>query len=310
MDVFLSLFTNIIPLYVLIALGFVAGRVFHIGLKTLASLALNIFVPVAVFGFIVKTDFNPQYALLPLIAWLIPTLVATLFLQIGKRAYPDSRANLLGISAAMGNTGFFGIPIILVLFPPEIAGIYAFMNIGIDIFMSTVMHYIASRGVFSVKESLLRLVRFPVLHAVLLGLIVNAAGFEFSTAMLRYHDYFVGAMVVSGMMLLGVSLSEVKKFVFAPRFIGLSYLGKFVLWPVIMLSIIMLDKTVFNLFDPVLHKAMFVFSVMPIGNTVVAFAGELDLNPGKASMTVLISTLLCLFTIPLMLIGFDILFPG
>lgn len=305
MDIFLTLFTNILPLYALIALGWIAGRFFGIELKGLSSLTINIFAPFAVFGFIMNIDFRPEYLLLPFLGWLGATLIAMAFLNIGRAIYPDSRANLLAMATSMGNTGFFGIPVALVIFSPETVGIYALIDIGVAVYMSTVLYYIASRGQFTVRQSLVKLSRFPMIYAVLCAVILSSLHVELSPLAGRYHGYFVGGMVVSGMMILGVSLSRMDNLIFSWRFAGLSYVGKFVVWPLVVAVFIWLDQQFFQLFDVQIYKAFLLLALVPIGNTVVAYAGEMDISPAKASMTVLLSTFIALLYIPLMLMLFD-----
>jgi len=50
MEIFFSLSLGILPLYALIFLGWVACRAFAVDVKSLGSLGVYIFMPIAVFG--------------------------------------------------------------------------------------------------------------------------------------------------------------------------------------------------------------------------------------------------------------------
>ena len=73
MDVFFSLLTNLLPLYILIGMGFVAARYLKVDRQSLASLAIFMFMPIVVFGFVVNLEFQPSYILLPIVIFVIKT---------------------------------------------------------------------------------------------------------------------------------------------------------------------------------------------------------------------------------------------
>lgn len=301
MDIFTLLFQSLIPLYLIIALGWVAGRYFQIDVKTISTLAIYIFAPVSAFGFVAQIDFQPEYLTLPLFTWCIATAIAFTFLTLGKKIYGDNRANLLAIMASMGNTGFLGLPLALALLPENVIGLYVLLDIGAGIYLATTMYYIAARGQFSIRDSITKVLKFPMLYGIIAGLIINKFQTKLPEQFNTYHDYFVGAFILTGMMILGVSLSQIKKISISPQFISLSFIGKFILWPAIALAIIWIDKLYLHTFNHHVHQMMLIISIVPHGVTVAAFAAQMDLNPEKASTTILISTILSLIYVPLML---------
>ena len=70
MSVFFSLLVNLLPLYILIGMGFIAARYLKVDRQSLASLAIFMFMPIVVFGFVVKLEFQASYIMLPLIIFL------------------------------------------------------------------------------------------------------------------------------------------------------------------------------------------------------------------------------------------------
>jgi len=53
MDIFLLLFTRLIPLYLIIGLGYIAGKKLHAEKETIAALLIYILAPVVVFDGVV-----------------------------------------------------------------------------------------------------------------------------------------------------------------------------------------------------------------------------------------------------------------
>jgi predicted permease len=306
MDIFFLLLINLLPLYVLIGLGYIAGRFLNISRDTLATLAIFVIVPVVAFGFVVQLDFQPSYALLPIIAYGILTLTALAGLWAGRMVFGDNRANLLSMCASMANTGYFGLPVILLLFDEKWVGVYMFMLLGGLVFEATIGYYIAARGKFTVRDSLVRLAKFPTIYAIVAALIVNRLQVDVPDLFFVYRDYFKGAYVIVGMMIIGTALSKSRRLELNGPFLLLSFIGQFVLWPLLALGVVALDGLFFHLWPREVHGLLLVMSLVPPAANITAFAAQLDLRPEKAATTVLLGTVFALFYIPAMLVLLDI----
>ncbi|MCC7304656.1 MAG: AEC family transporter [Alphaproteobacteria bacterium] len=301
MDLFFLLLTNLIPLYLIIAAGFFGGRYLGLDRHTLANFALYLCVPVVIFGFVAELDLKPAYALLPVIAYVISAIIAFAFLKIGKTLYGDNRANLLAMCASMGNTGYFGLPVALLLFDKHYIGVYMFMMIGITGFEGTIGYYIAARGKFTVRDSFRKLAQFPNVYAMIAGLLVNFSGYEMPELFNTYWAYFKGAYVISGMMIIGVSMASVKKLKIAPDFVALSFAGKFLAWPLLTFVFVAMDRAAFHLFEPEVYKLLYLLAAVPFAANIAAFSAQMDLKPEKAATTILLGTVFALFYIPLVM---------
>ena len=296
-----ALFVNILPLYALVALGHVAAQHAGVDRRSVASLAIFFLVPVVIFGFLAQIDLRPEFALLPLIGFALHAGVALAFLAIGRRVYPDNRANLLALLAGSANTGYFGLPVVMMLFEPYWVGAYTLILLGGIVYEATIMYYIAARGRLTVRQSLGKLARFPVLYAALAGLAWNLAGWPLPGLALEYWGHFKGAYIVVGMMIVGAALPPLSRLVWAPRFLALAFVGKFVAWPVAAGALVLMDRAGPQLLPPEAHKLILVLSVLPPAANVAAFAAALDLRPDKAATAVLLGTLFALAYIPVML---------
>ena len=97
MDIFLTLFTNLLPLYGLIGLGYIAGKYLKVDRESLANLVIYMALPVVVFGFIVNLELKLEYAFLPIMIYAIASVVGIGTLLLGRRVYGDNRANLMSL---------------------------------------------------------------------------------------------------------------------------------------------------------------------------------------------------------------------
>jgi predicted permease len=301
MHLFLLLLTNLVPLYLIIALGFFGKRFLNFDRLTLANFAVYICVPVVVFGFIADLDFKAEYLLLPVIVYILSAIIAFLFLKIGNYVYGDNRANLLSLCTSMGNTGYFGLPVALALFDKHWIGVYMFMMIGITTFEATIGYYVAARGRFNVRDSLIKLAKFPSIYAVAAGLAVKFSGIVLPVLFYTYWAYFKGAYVISGMMIIGVALGAMERFVVAPKFVGLSFLGKFGAWLLATYAFVEADKAFFHLFEPNVYQLLYLMAIVPPAANISAFAVQMDMRPEKAATTILLGTIFALFYIPLVM---------
>ncbi len=301
---FSVLLFNIFPLYIIIALGFIAGKKLSVQLEGTANLAIFILTPVVIFGALTKTRFETEYLLLPIIIFTAGSLCALTAYFLAKKRYKDVTPNLLGMACGTGNTGYFGLPVMLSLFGDALAGVYLLMNFGIILFENTLGYFLGARGHVDTKTALKKIIRLPALHATWLGILISL--FEVQETRLMtifyiYWQYFYGAWIVIGMMLIGIALSKVQKFRINPELLGWFFGFKFLVWPLVMLAIVTIDKSALHLFDERIHILMMLISSVPLASNVVAFAAHLNLRPSEAATAVLLSTIFALFFIPLVI---------
>lgn len=298
MDIFFTLFFALIPLYVLIGLGWIAGRYFEVERNSLANLAIFVFMPVVVFGFISDLKFQPSYIALPFVVFAVNALIGLSMLALGRKIYHGPEANILAMAASMGNTGYFGLPLVFTLFTQEQAAIYIFAMIGGSVYEATIGYYIAARGRFDVKTSLLKLAKFPALYAMALAFVFKGFGITPSDQFYTYWGYFKGAYVLMGMMIIGSALAGVRSFRLGPRFLTMAFLGKFALWPALVGLFILADQQIFHAFAPEIYTLLLTMAIVPPAANIAAFAAQLDLAPERAAATVLFGTIFGLFYIP------------
>ena len=205
----------------------------------------------------------------------------------------------MAMSASMGNTGYFGIPLMMLFFNEDIIAIYIFMMLGGTVYESTTGFYIAARSSFTVKQSIIKLIKFPGIYAIAAGLIWNILGLEFLDLAHVYWGHFKGCYVVIGMMILGAALAKVDHLVFGWRFTALTFAGKFIVFPALTLLFVWLDQTFLHwLSVQELYYAMIMMAITPPAANIAAFAAQMDMEPEKAATTILTGTIFALIYIP------------
>lgn len=302
MDVFFTLLTNLVPLYALIALGWVARVYCNVDRQSLSALAIFIIQPIVSFGFVAQLEFHVSYILIPVLVYLLFSGLLLVTYKFAQGVYPDKRANLVAMCAASGNTGYFGLPLAILLLDAQWVGVYIFANLGALVCEATTAYYVANRGQFDARESLKRVLRFPTIYAIAAGLLVNFTQIDLPTLVYDYWAYFKGCYIVIGMMIIGVALGRIDQLKVGWRFLTIAFSVKFIAWPVIAFALIMLDRMVLHWYSEPIHIMLFIIAIVPPAANTSAFAAQLNLNPEKAATTILFGTIFALFYIPAVLL--------
>lgn len=296
----LALFYKLLPLYVTVLLGWIAGRYLEASGRHIAGIMLYIVTPSVIFAGVMAAPLSPAVILLPLLTFGLCSLLGILHLLVARRFVGDVSANLMPLAVGTGNTGYFGIPVALLLFGQEGLALYIVCMLGTTLFETSVGFYLAARGRYSIGDALKRVARLPSVYAFLLGVTLNLSGFSIPNVFVPLFDNLRGAYSILGMMIIGMGILSVRGLAGNPRFTGLAFFGKFVSWPVVAMLLWWLDAHVFGVYGPEVHQAIFLISITPIAANTVVIATLLDTAPRQAAGTALLSTLFALAFIPVM----------
>lgn len=296
----LALLYKMMPLYITVALGWVAGRYLEASGRHIAGIMLYIVTPSVVFSGVMSAPLSAEVILLPFLTFGLSTLVALIHLAIARRWVGDESANIIPLATGTGNTGYFGIPVALLLFGQEGLGLYIVAMLGTTLFETSVGFYLAARGRQGVKDCLLRVARLPSVYAFALAVVLNLSGVTIPQVFEPLFDNLRGAYSIFGMMIIGMGIVSFRGLAGNWRFTGLAFFGKFLVWPAVALSLWWLDANIFGLYSEAVHRAMFLVSITPIAANTVVIATLLDTAPRQAAGTALLSTLFALLFIPVM----------
>lgn len=301
MDIFFTLFENLLPLYVLTAIGYVAGRYLEVNLHSMAIVAIYILSPYVNFFAVSQMDLNPAFILLPFITFAISAGMILLTYRLSKLSFSDDTRNLIAMVSGSGNVGYFGYPLVGVLMGEEWLGPYMLMVLGIVISETTVGYYFGARGRFTVAQSLRTVARLPVLYGVIAGLAINLSGLPLPKVAETYWHHALGAMIIVGMMLIGIGLAKIQSWSLNLPLMFWLFLEKFAVWPLLVLAFLTIEGAFFHILGPEIRLLLVVMSIVPLPANSIAFAARLDLRPEEMATAVLASTVFALVYIPLVL---------
>lgn len=302
MDIFLSLLPQMILLYFVIFLGFIATRYLELSRDGISKLSIYILVPMVMFYGTMKTDLSIAIIFIPLIIFIVSTANCFLSLKVCNR-FLDNKpsANILGLSAGTGNSGYVGIPIAFMLFEENVIGLYIISILGMTLFQNSIGFYVAARGKRTAQESFMQVLKLPVLYAFIFALILKFSGIEKTPEfMIPFLDNIKGCYVTIGMMIIGASLAKAEDFKINLKFTFFAFLVRFIFWPIIALTVYYIDQVTLGIFNEDIFKCLILMAIVPIAADTVAIANILKSNPEEMAGAIVISCIFALFYVPFM----------
>ena len=103
-----------------------------------------------------------------------------------KNDWNDASINTLSFTCGTGNTGYFGIPLSMILLSPESANLFIFATLGSLLYVNTTGFYVTAKGSFTARQSIIKVIKLPLLYAFILGLCLNILGFKSSLLGTRF----------------------------------------------------------------------------------------------------------------------------
>lgn len=170
---------------------------------------------------------------------------------------------------------------------------------GLMVFESTVGYYLVARSNFNAMESLRKVTRLPVVYAFCFGLFLNLLALKLPQPFLDTEVLLRGAYATLGMMMVGLGIAMMNRWEIDWKLLGFVSTMKFVLWPVLVTSVILLDQKLNHVINPELYKLIIFLSSLPVAANTVAFASDLMVGPERAALIVLFTTLMSTLTIPI-----------
>lgn len=297
----LTLLNKFLPFFYLILIGFLVKKAFNVDRKTLGKILIYTLAPVIIFNAAYKSGISKEIFSSQIVLLIICSIIAISVYFFAKLFYKDMRPNMLAISVAQSNAGYFGIPVANLLFNEQQLSMYISSLLGLTIFEATLGYFFLARGKHSFIESIKRLFKLPFLYAFLFGYLIKYLNIALGDNYDFIYTNSKGAYTILGLMMIGINLGEISKLLIDWGFSLLSLLTKFLVWPALILLVIWVDSFTIGIFSEYMKVNMILLSLMPLPLNPIILASDLSIDPEKITIAVLISTLLALFVIPIFL---------
>ena len=212
---------------------------------------------------------------------------------------PPERAGIFAFMLVFGNTGFIGLPVLNGLLGSEAVFYGALCDSSYDIFMFTIGITLIRNGAsdddMSLGQTLKGLIN-PCLIGVLIGLTLYICGITLPEVIAVPVERIGNVTSPLAMMVVGSHLAHVRiRDLFTSGHAYLVCLMKLIVFPLIALLIVKLTIGTGTL----LASVIVLQAAMPVAMLSVIFSERYKGDVSFASTGVMMTTLMCLITIPL-----------
>ncbi|WNS80279.1 AEC family transporter [Domibacillus sp. DTU_2020_1001157_1_SI_ALB_TIR_016] len=309
MLVFASVFLQIIlPMFLLIAAGAVLHRKYTLHMPTLSKLTINFFLPMVCFVNIYETELSGKTAGI-VFAYLLlfNGLLIMAALLISKLAGFDRKlSSSYQNSGVLSNSGNYGLPVSGLVFAANPLGLS--VQIIISIFQNLLTYtwgfYNSVSASAQGEKVLKKVLKLPVLHALVAAVILKAAGVTVPSFLWSPIQNASNAFLAVALLTLGAQCAYMKITSLSKPLV-LAVFTRLFLSPAIGLLVI----TILNVHGT-LGQAMFIASSFPTSRNSALLALEYDNYPEFASQAVIVTTILSSVTVAVVIYLAKIWFPA
>ena len=305
-----AIFTVAFPVFALIGIGWFAGRRHLLGANgtgalngfvtwfALPAMLFNALSRVALEG-IVNVSFVAVFGGSMVLTYLIGMVAARVVAGAGL-----AHMSLHGIAASFGNIGYMGIPLCLAAFGPAgvlpatlavVLGAAGMLTFGLVIV--EIGQHRGQGAMATVGRAGGAAVRSPIVQAVALGMLVSAFGVPVPDPIQRFLDLLGTAAGPCALFAIGHFLSE--QGVSGQRGeVALATFGKVFVQPAIAMALLPL----FPDLDATWGRSAVLLAALPSAANAFVLARDYDIFVAGASATVLLSTVLSVFTVSALIV--------
>jgi predicted permease len=281
---------SLLFVYIFILLGYLGKRIFkeEMNEKTLTLFSVYFLQPfVTLWGFSTAKLHSEHFAI-PLIYLGIIALLLLPAMTLSRHLFADTKERaIFSIAGFVGNTGNIGIPLGLALFGEESVIYTTLINIANVFVVYIIGVYIYSRGSFDIRQSLLNIVKIPIIPASIVAIFINLSGIPLSV---QIHEFLkMGAYggIVLQLYLLGTFLYGLRIREISRKLLVGTLSQKFILVPLATFVILTMTDL------PSFVQAVIVMEMMtPLAIANINLASLYDCRPKDVTTLILLSTLL------------------
>ncbi|RYE05653.1 MAG: AEC family transporter [Rickettsiaceae bacterium] len=300
MTVFGLVFFKTISVLLNVIIGFLAGKYSNVERDGIAALLFYFISPIVFFVIPASTTLTFSALSITMVTFAIATSISLAAYKIAGLYWQDHTKNIIALSAGTANSGYFMLPVAVALFDDYTLSIYMMAVIGVNIFESSVGFYICAKSFSSTRESIIKVLKLPILNGFVLGCLFSFSGFSLPDFLDDFVYNIRGTYSILGMIMVGLGLSTLKTFAVDWKFTLATFSAKFVVYPLIINIFIILDKFFLGWYNDNHYNALQLLSTAPMAANIIVIAALQKFHPEKVAATVLLSLLFALIYMPIM----------
>ncbi|MBI4789738.1 MAG: AEC family transporter [Chloroflexi bacterium] len=298
MATLLAIFIRVIlPVFVIVAVGYIAGRLMQFDQRTLSRVGLYILVPCMAFAAMARTTLSPAELGQIILFYLLVTLAlyGVSILAAWALRLSSQTASAFHIGVLFGNVVNVGFPVLLLAYGSAAVERGLVVAITMQVALQSFGVYLAARGKAGFREAMSRVWQMPGLYAMIAGLVVNIARIELPAFIYDPIKMTGDALVPFLLLLLGMQLTRAtfRGHLTIATIATVLRLGVAAVVAMGLASVMGLQG--------VTRQSVIVESAMPSAIFGVALAQEFDTAPELITVIISLSTIASMLTLTILL---------
>lgn len=297
---FVELLMIVLPAFMIFFAGFLGQKIIGFDIRSISKVALYIMSPFLAFRTFYTNKLTVEYLYIIAFCLILCTVLVAVILYISylmEATKPQMSAMVLG--GAFMNSGNYGAPVVLFAFGAAGFDYAVIMMVFQSLLMNTVGLFFASLGgedESSLKQSLKSVVRMPVIHGALAGVMLQLLAIHIPQAFMEAIGLVADASIPTVMLVLGMQLAVISRTQVAYRFVSAVTFIRMAVSPILAVIIVS-----FMPVNQLLKDVLILQATMPAAANTTMFAIQFGTEPDLVSFTTLVTTLLSILTIPAVL---------
>ncbi|MGG0655709.1 AEC family transporter [Rummeliibacillus pycnus] len=296
----MDLFLIILPVLIVFLIGYIGQRVIGFDIKTISTVSLYLMSPFLAFRTFYTTALTMDYlyicmfAILLVIVLFIITWIWAHFLKAEK-----SEVSAMVLSAVFMNSGNYGAPVVLFALGSPGFHIAVIIMVLHSLFMNSLGIFFASiggKGQSTVKQALRNVFRMPVLYACLFGITLQLLHVHVPKSVMNGVDLVADASIPIVMLVLGMQLATIKKTRVKYRFVTSVSIIRIIVSPIVAAVILW-----FMPVSDLIKSVLIIQAAMPAAANTTMLALQFDTEPDLVSFTTFVTTIISIFSIPIVM---------
>ena len=271
-------------------------------LKTMSAVLMYAGTPCMIANSFLGIEYTKEGFLNLILFFIIVTIIQMIFMFalyfIFRKKFDNGKYRVLTVGSALGNLGYFGLPLVQAVFQsPEVtayASIYV-VSMNLILFIVGVFFLTRRKDLITVKSALLN----PATLGLIVGLFFYLTGFNKSIPQDNIVFSFIAMMgkmtLPLSMIILGIRLASMKlKDIFLCPHAYLVAVGKLIVYPLFAYLCV-----VFLPLSEMIKAVVLVLSATPCAASVMTMAELYENEEEMSANSVMMTTLLSFITIPI-----------
>lgn len=292
------LLNNVLPMSIMIAVGILLEKIFHLDIRTLSKLNFYLFSPVIIFTLIYETAISASLIGKVLLFFFIFMILQYIVVEVvvRLRGYTPTMKSAMRNSVLFYNSANYGIPLNQLAFAgnKETLGIQVIIMMLQGLIPNTYGVYSVNSHKANMKEIWKTILSMPIIYTIPIAFLMRGFQIPIPDAIQTPIHYVSDAFIGMALLTLGVQLGQMEWKISKSIAIDVSIAGilRLIGGPVLAWGV----ATLLQL-DTLTAAALIVSSAVPTSLSSVLLAVEFDNEKEFASQAVFVSTLVSIFTV-------------